>query len=371
MSHCKVVYILSDINKSLAFEWIADKLNKDKILLTFILIGSAGSELASYLRIKNIPYHEINFQRRSQSFSVLIQTIRILRSIRPDVVHTHLFYANLIGLTASWLLKIKKRIMTRHHAMIHYIEYPKGRKWDVICNGLATCVVAISENVRKILLSRDKIDSTKVSLIHHGFVLTYFSTFNMDRVHEIRSRYKFEYKAPVIGVISRYIELKGIQYIVTAFQQILERYPNAHLVLANAQGNYSSFIKKMLRDIPAASYSEIIFESDLAELYQTFDVYVHVPIDERREAFGQTYVEALAAGVPSVFTLSGVAPEFIKHEHNALVVPFEDAHAIATSVIRILEDDQLEQNLIEQGKRSVQDFSIDKMIHNLEVLYGA
>ncbi len=44
---------------------------------------------------------------------------------------------------------------------------------------------------------------------------------------------------------------------------------------------------------------------------------MHVTIGKHYEAFGQIYVEALAAGIPSVFTLTGIAPEIIEHEHNA------------------------------------------------------
>jgi glycosyltransferase involved in cell wall biosynthesis len=97
---------------------------------------------------------------------------------------------------------------------------------------------------------------------------------------------------------------------------------------------------------------------------------VHVPIDECAEAFGQTYVEALAAGIPSVFTLSGIAREFIENEKNALVVPYKNANAIQTSIERLLENKQLRNNLVEQGKKDVYaSFVIDKMMNSLFSLY--
>ena len=74
-------------------------------------------------------------------------------------------------------------------------------------------------------------------------------------------------------------------------------------------------IQEAVKELPQNSYCVIPFEKDLFSLYQLFDVYVHTPINPTLEAFGQTYVEALAAGIPSVFTMSGVAPQFVLHEH--------------------------------------------------------
>ena len=55
---------------------------------------------------------------------------------------------------------------------------------------------------------------------------------------------------------------------------------------------------------------------------------MHVPIDSMSEAFGQTYIEALASRVPSIFTLSGIACEFAKDRVNCLVVPYKDSDSI-------------------------------------------
>jgi glycosyltransferase involved in cell wall biosynthesis len=365
----KVLYIISDVEKSLAFEWIAERISDD-FQLTFLLLGQQGTTLSKELRARNVDVYEIPLKSKFNLLSVFLRMCLILRRFKPDVIHTHLYMANMLGLTAGWLLRIPQRIMTRHHAMIHYKEFPKGRKWDVWCNNRATHVVAISRSIHNILVNYDGVPVEKITIIPHGFDLSYFHSPTDISVRQLREKYGVDNEGPVVGVIARYIHWKGIQYVIPAFEQILKSYPNATLVLANALGPYSEHIKENLQKLPNSKYREIVFEKDLASLYKLFDVYVHVPIDGESEAFGQTYVEALAAGVPSVFTLSGIAPEFIQHEYNALVVPFKDTEAIAASVSRILEDGLLRKQLIENGKKSVEDYSIEKMIHNLEVLYG-
>jgi glycosyltransferase involved in cell wall biosynthesis len=125
----------------------------------------------------------------------------------------------------------------------------------------------------------------------------------------------------------------------------------------------------MLASLPEHSHISIPFENDLFALYQLFDVYVHTPLNPTIEAFGQTYVEALAAGIPSVFSLSGAAPEFIEHEKNALVVDFEDKEQIYESIGRLLTDKDLSESLIKNGRQDIKRFKLRHMINKLEKLY--
>jgi glycosyltransferase involved in cell wall biosynthesis len=90
------------------------------------------------------------------------------------------------------------------------------------------------------------------------------------------------------------------------------------------------------------------------------------PLNPTIEAFGQTYVEALAAGIPSIFTMSGVAPEFVEHEKNAMVVDFKDQNGIYNSVSRLLADKDLSERMVKNGKRDVQRFELGNMISKLE-----
>ena len=99
------------------------------------------------------------------------------------------------------------------------------------------------------------------------------------------------------------------------------------------------------------------------------NIYVHVPIDLHVEAFGQTYVEALAAGVPSVFTLSGIARDFVVHKKNAFVVPPKDEGAIFKGVEYLLTHQDQSASLILEGKSSVKRFALNEMTERLKKLY--
>ncbi len=143
------------------------------------------------------------------------------------------------------------------------------------------------------------------------------------------------------------------------------------LILANAVGSEKNYIQKLLKEnIPKENYIEITFEYDLFALYQLFNIYVHTPINKEIEAFGQTYVEALAAGIPSVFTLSGVASEFVKNEENALVVEYKNSDEIVNALLKLTEESVLREKLIQNGKESINQFSLAIFIQKLETLYA-
>lgn len=141
-------------------------------------------------------------------------------------------------------------------------------------------------------------------------------------------------------------------------------------MLANCSGNYSKEIQQLLHVLPTSSYVEIDFEQNQRALYQLFDIFIHVPISPTIEAFGQTYVEALAARATSIFTLSGIANEFVVNEENAIVVPYKDSNAIYKSILHVLKNNSLAKKLSENGLLAVKEkFEFDKMMISLEYIY--
>ena len=365
----KVCYIISNIDKAIAFEWISNYLPSNNIKLSFILLNSGPSELEDFLNENDISFTRFSATVFHSLPITFIQLFKHFRKTKPDIIHCHLFQATLLGILAGWMLGIKKIVYSRHHSTYNYDYNPKGVYVDRFLNNLATDIVAISQNVQNILIQQEKVTPSKVHLIHHGFNLDAFSSVDGDRMLELKQKFNPHNRGPIIGVIARWIEWKGIQYIIPAFKKLLEDHPNAFLILANANGPHKSEVDKLLGELPKGSYIAIPFENDLFALYQLFDVYVHTPVNPTIEAFGQTYVEALAAGIPSVFTLSGVAPEFIKHHKNALVVPFCDSDAIYECIKRLLNDGMLRNRLISNGRESINKFGLSDMIHKLENLY--
>jgi len=366
----RITYIVSNIDKALAFEWVVEFLDPERFDVSFVLLNPGDSELERFCRRHRVPVKRITYRGKGDipgAFTALL--LHLLRR-RPHVVHCHMFEAYVLGLHAASLALIRGRVYTRHNSTYHRTYYPRVVKFDRTANRLASRVVAVSENVKRVLMRDEGVPERKIRVIRHGFDLERFANVPRGEVHALAARYGTAGKHPVVGVIARYLDLKGLQYVIPAWKRLLGEYPDSHLVLANARGPYAGEVSRLLADVPASSYTEIPFEENLYALHHLFDIHVHAPIDPEIEGFGQTYVEALACGTPSVFTLSGVAPELVRHERNALVVPFAESDPIYEAMKRILTERDLRDRLVRQGPVDARPFAIDRMIRGLEELYS-
>ncbi len=365
----KIAVVVSNIDKSLGFEWFLAGINKEKYIITFIVLHHSSSKLYAFAKSQDYDAHLLEYRGKHDLLIVLIKLVKIFISNRFDIVHCHLFEGSLLGLLAAWIARVPTRIYTRHHSTIHHQYFPKGVKYDLFINNLATKIIAVSKNVFTTLTKLEGVPPSKIIIVNHGFDLSMFNNKNSDTISSLKAKYQILDGQVVVGVISRFVVEKGIQYIIPAFYNLLQDYPTAKLVLANAQGAYAHEIDQLLLKLPNDSFSKITFENDVVSLYSCFDIFVHVPIDES-EAFGQTYIEALAVGIPSIFTLSGIAPEFIKDQENALVVPFKDSEAIASALKILVQDKPLRNRLVTNGKEAVKhSFSVQRMMENLEKVY--
>ena len=368
-SPVRIAYIISSMPaRWITFEWTSTHLNPQKFDLSFVLIHDGPPPLAPFLKARQIPFIHIQYQGPFQLFQTLRRIYRYLRQHHIEVVHTHFRIAGLTGLLAAALAGVPHRIYTRHYGGMHLQE--TWKPWYTIyawlSNRCASQVIAPSDVVRQLLQQVDRVPHAKIVRIDHGFDLDLLQTANRDRTSQRFS----PTDAPVVGVIARYERCKGIQFVIPAFQRLLQDYPNAKLVLANAYGSYAHEIRRLLKMLPDHSYTEIQFEPSLVRLYRPLDVFVHTPTDIHYEAFGQVYIEALAAGVPAVITPAGIASEFIIDRGNAHLVPVQDSEAIYRSITAILTNPIHRAELIANGLASVQTrFGLDKMVSSLETLY--
>lgn len=365
----KVTYIISDIDRALAFEWIATHIDLQRIELSFILLNPKDSTLHKFLADRKIPVQTIQCRGKKDWLSSFFKLRSLLKKTKPDIVHCHLQQACILGLTAAKYAGIKARIYTRHHSSLHHVYFPKGVFWDKWFNKIATKIIAISQPVKMILMEWEKVPEQKIELIPHGFLLDTFKKVDFESINLLQRKYQLETAGPIVGVISRFTEWKGVQYIIPAFQKLVIDFPNAVLLLFNANGDYEQQIKKQLLSLSEKNYRTISFDPMIASAYHLFDVFVHTPIDEHSEAFGQVYIEAMVAGVPMVATKSGIANDILQHEQNAFVVDYKNSDAIYEGMETILTNEPLRTYIINNALKTAEDFSLEKMIEALTNLY--
>ena len=365
-----IIYVVSRVQHAIAFEWTATALSAKYVFIMVVLNPVVGP-LEERLKTRGITVVSIRYRGKQDLPFALLKLLMLFFQVKPDIVHTHLFDASIAGLAAAWIARVPKRIYTRHTSTFHHDYSPDGVKYDRFCNGVATHIISISQATDYALSTLEGVDKRKIIRIAHGFEFADFSEPDPDRVAAVRVRWGIPNTAPCLGVVARHIEWKGIQYVIPAFKAFLVKYPKAVLILANGTGPFHDDVMRMLMDVPKGNYVVIPFEEDMISLFRLFDMYVHVPVDRNCEAFGQTYIEALANGVPSIFTRSGIAEEFVENEVHALVVDHRNADAVLKAMERLWLNKDLRDRMVMAGRDYVTThFGFSSMVDKLTALYN-
>lgn len=347
-------------------------LQREGFLLQILVIAKKqGEDFEKLLRSAGFEVHFMPLASKWGLPLAILKTFFLLRKIKPDLVHTNLVFANLVGLISAKLAGIKIRIYTRHHSDWYHSIGSRAVILDKIANFFATKIVAISENVKDTLVRLESVPLEKITLIHHGFKPERFDSVTQEQVQRMKEKYGITGKSPVIGIFSRYVPWKGVQFILPALLAVVKKYPNSLFLFANAfESTYREFLDPHFKKLPASSLKEIESESDVHVLYKCLDFFVHVPVNPKCEAYGMVYVEALMAGVPSVFTPSGIAAEFAVDRENSMVVPFQDEEAIEAALLELIEDSKLQERLKSKGRElSVRLYSYSRTLQKTKDLY--
>ena len=237
----KICYIISELDQSIFIDAAENFLDSDKYEQIFIFLTPTPPKLYETLEKKGHRVEFVKHSSRKQLPAAVFRLRRLLIDIRPDIVHTHMVSASLAGLTAARLSGIKRRVHTRHHSTECHVYYPHGVYYDKYISRLSNRIVAISQAVKEILTEREGVDDKKIHLIRHGLDLANTKA-DENAVQAVMQKYELRGKYPVVGVISRFVHWKGVQHIIPAFKKLTNEYPQAKLVLANAEGNYSEQI---------------------------------------------------------------------------------------------------------------------------------
>ncbi len=87
------------------------------------------------------------------------------------------------------------------------------------------------------------------------------------------------------------------------------------------------------------------------------------------ETFGMVLIEAMAAGLPIVSTNAPGCRDVIQHEDNGLLVDPKDPKSLSESIIKIINDENLKNGLIESALKSVKKYDWQFVSKKYESLY--
>lgn len=316
---------------------------------------------ASLVEGEGIPVFEMNKSPKLDLFLVP-RLVRLIKRMEVDLVHTHLFTANLWGRIAAKLAGVP--VISSEHGMDSW-RNAIDLALDQILTSINEKVVFVSHGVKEFYSERNPAVDQKARIIHNGIEIDKFAPV-ADR-EKIRRQLGLSPNAHVVGIVGRLVPDKAHHHFIEAIKLIAKEDPQIRALIIG-EGKLLGQLKAKV--IKMQLEDKIYFlgnQNELPALYQAMDVFV---LSSLREGLPLTILEAMAAKVPVIATNVGGVAECIEHERDGILIEPSNPAKLVEAIQRVLSDQNLRENLIRHANEKVLSrFSVQKMTRDHESLY--
>lgn len=280
--------------------------------------------------------------------SVILRLVRLIRSGRYDVVHTHMFASNLLGRLAAMLAVVPVIVST--------VQLIADREawWEILVDRLlqhgTDTMIASSQAVRQSFIQRG-IRPAKIAVIHNSVDLARFDAVDRE-VARWATRQAFGWGEShfVVGTVARLEKIKGLEHLIEAAKTVAEAIPQARFLVVG-DGPQREDLLGQVRHLELEE--RCIFaglRSDVPQILPAFDLFV---LPSLSEALGIAAIEALASGVPVVASRVGGVPEVVIHGETGMLVSSGDTVQLAQAISRVAANPDEARQWAERGQKRV------------------
>ena len=335
-------------------------------------------QLLEEIETSRLPIWEyrIDSLHNCRTFREQLRFARDLRRHRIQIVHTYNFYPNVFALPAARLARAPRVIASIRDTGVY--QTPMQKRVQRLACRLADCIVVNAEAVRRWLIE-EGYEQKRIVVIRNGVDLSRFQ--GKGEGQRLRQELGVPPRAPIVAVVSRLHELKGLDDFLEAAAALSARHRDARFLIVGdrlalkdgavvKEGVYRSGLEDLARRLGIADRVVFTgFRLDVPELLQEVTVSVLPSLSEGLSNF---LLESMAAGVPVVATRVGGSPEAVEDGETGILVPARDPATLARAIDAILSDSDLARRMGQAGKRRVAErFSLDGMARATERLYGS
>ena len=195
-------------------------------------------------------------------------------------------------------------------------------------------------------------------LVYPGVSLDAFNPDGLAAPVTLRAKFGLPTTGPLIGIVGRLQRWKGMDVFLDAIPAILVRYPDVHAVIIGGphetEPRYPAELQARVQTLGISRAVTFAgFQSNVPEWMQAMDIVVHA---SDHEPFGIVVIEAMALGKPVVAGAEGGPSETITPGVDGLLSPFGDAAALATTVLRYLDDPSFAVQVGAAARKRAQQF---------------
>jgi glycosyltransferase involved in cell wall biosynthesis len=167
-------------------------------------------------------------------------------------------------------------------------------------------------------------------------------------------------EGPMILFAGGNFQRKGLAVLIDAASTILKEFPAARFVVLGHSADRELMQQRCERAGVRRAF-EFVGQVDYATLYRYY-MSAHVfAMPSLLEAFGIPYLEAMHCGVPVVASDAAGPDEYLLDGTNCLVVRAGNVTELAAATVKLLRNVELARRLVENGKQTAQEFTVQQM----------
>jgi glycosyltransferase involved in cell wall biosynthesis len=370
---------------------------QENTLITCKLLARRGHDVTLITGPALGPEGELFNQAQGQDYKVVVidrlrravnplndipsyfQIKKLLRQLRPDIVHTHSAKAGILGrfagysLKGEWTENFPAVVHTIHGLAFHPYQSGILNKFYIAVEKSATkrtdffISVADAMTAQAIAVGIGKPEQyvTAYSAIDEE---DFLGPISQERRNEFRQRYGISEDAVVLVTVARLFMLKGHEYIIESAKKLSKRFEKC-VWLFVGDGNLSEQYKRQVQELGLADrikFTGLLPPNKIPRAIQSSDVLVHCSL---REGLARTLPQAMLCGRPAIsFDVDG-AREVVNEKTGRLIEP-KNVEQLIAACAELIEDENLRIKLGEQGRELVKEkFAPDTMVDTIEEVY--
>lgn len=264
------------------------------------------------------------------TFFIILRVAFFFIKSKPDVVVTSLFHADVIGMIAAKIARVKKRILIQHDT-VEFQKFVYVVKKDFVVK-YPTQIIAVSNTVKHFMVNYFKADEKKILTVFNGIDYAKFIAGKKELL---------ESDSPVVGVVGRLEEIKGHIHLLEALKILKTRYNVEPKVLLAGDGSLRAMLEKYTKENKLSNVEFLGSTSDVPGFLAKIDILV---VPSESEGFGLVVLEGMVSRKAIIASDIEVMHELIIDGKNGLLFKNRDSSSLAIELLKIYQDkNQLEQ----------------------------
>jgi glycosyltransferase involved in cell wall biosynthesis len=295
---------------------------------------------------------------------------RMMRDLRPDIVHTHTAKAGVLGRSAARLAGIRRVVHTYHgHVLRGYFGAARTAVFRAVERRLShgtRVLIAVSAAVKADLVALGVAPAERIRVIPLGLELQPLAAATLPR-GSLRREAGVPDDAPLVGIVGRLTAIKDVTTFLAAAARIRARVPGARFaVVGDGEMRYG-----LQEDAAHHGLLDAVhfhgWRYDMPAVYGDLDVAVNTSLNEGTPV---ALIEAMAAGRPVVATRVGGTPDLLGDGARGLLVPAGDPAAVADAVCETLRGGAaLDARVAAARAYVLAQHDVARLVRDIDLLY--